>query len=169
MPDPLSSSSHAPQRSRSADLVAKVGRYAAGSVVATVCSELAFVLMYGPLHASPVWSTCVGWLAGAVPNYWLNRNWTWRQQGRPSLRKEVAPYVAIVAITLLLAAVATKGADAWLDGTGVSSAAKVVLVAGAFLGVYVAMFLVRFFLLDRLFARIEGTSEVEVGSRSQMR
>src|SRR3954451_23821380 len=66
----------------------KLARYSAGSVVATVCSEVTMVLLYGPLGVAPVWAAVFAWLAGAVPNYWLNRSWTWRRTGRPGLRDE---------------------------------------------------------------------------------
>jgi len=132
-----------------------VARYTGGSVVAAICSEAAFVVMYGVGHATPVWSSGVGWLAGALPNYWLNRSWTWRQRGRPSIRHEVLPYIAIIVGTLLLAMLVTHAVDGWLQGSTVSSSIRVFLVAGAFLGVYVVMFLLRFFLLDRMFGRLD--------------
>lgn len=125
--------------------------YAAGSVIAAACSELALLLCYGVLHLSPAWSSTIAWVAGAMPNYWLNRSWTWQRRGRPSLRHEVLPYVVIVLVTLLLAALATKGADAWLRDAGTSTTTRVVLVAAAFLGVYVVVFGLRYVLLDRLF------------------
>lgn len=132
----------------------KVLRYAGGSVVATVCSELAFVVVYGPLHAGPAWSSVLGWVAGALPNYWLNRSWAWQRQGRPSLRHEILPYVVIIGLTLLLATVVTRAVDGALTHADTASSARVVLVAGAFLGVYAVMFVLRFFLLDRMFARL---------------
>ena len=86
-----------------------------------------------------------------MPNYWLNRSWTWQRRGRPSLRHEVLPYVAIVLATLLLAAVVTsrrRRVAAWPRrvGHGANGA-----VAGAFLSVYVLMFVVRYLFFDRLF------------------
>ena len=132
----------------------KVLRYASGSVVATVCSELTFVVVYGPLHVGPAWSSFLAWLAGAVPNYWLNRSWTWQRQGRPSLRHEILPYLVIIGLTLLLATLVTRAVDAALTNADIASSARVVLVAGAFLGVYAVMFVLRFFLLDRMFARL---------------
>lgn len=132
----------------------KAARYAGGSVVATVCSELAFVLLYGPLHVTPGWSSVVAWLAGAVPNYWLNRAWAWRRRGRPSLRAELLPYALIVGFTLVLATLATRAADGALAGADISSGVRVSLVAATFFGVYVVMFVLRFFLFDRLFARL---------------
>ena len=151
--------SHGRADVRRGGLVGKVLRYAGGSVVATGCSELTLVVLYGFLHVSPVWSTCLAWVAGAVPNYWLNRSWTWRRRGRPSLVHEVVPYVAIVLVTLLLATLATRAVDAALKGDGTSSTLRVALVAGSFLAVYAAMFVIRFFAFDRLFAGLADAGD----------
>lgn len=140
----------------SGGLVSKLLRYAGGSAVATVCSEVTFVLLYGPLHVTPAWASVVAWLAGAVPNYWLNRSWTWRRTGRPRLRDELLPYLAIIGLTLLLATITTRWADRWLHSVDTSATVRVVLVAAVFLGVYVVMFVLRFLLLDRLFSRLHA-------------
>ncbi len=135
------------------ELGQKVLRYAAGSALATVCSEGAFLLLYGALDATPAVASGLGWLAGAVPNYWLNRTWTWRRRGTPSLKREVLPYVAIVLGTLLIAILATSFVHAAVTGRQVSSVVRLVLVGGTFLAVYGVAFLLRFFLLDHLFRR----------------
>ena len=135
-------------------LVPKLLRYLTGSVVATVCSEVAFVVLYGPLGAGTTWASVLSWLAGAVPNFWLNRNWAWQRTGRPSLRREVLPYAAIIVTTLVLATVLTHLADDWLHHEGVSSSVRVTLVAAVFLGTYVVVFALRFLLLERLFRRL---------------
>lgn len=129
----------------------RLSTYTAGSVIAAGCSELALVVCYGLLGMAPALSSTIAWLAGAIPNYWLNRSWTWQRRGRPSLRGELAPYVAIILVTLALAALVTRGVDSWLRGQGASGTTRTVLVAVAFLGVYVIMFVVRYLLLDRLF------------------
>ncbi len=126
-------------------------RYAAGSGIATVCSQVAFVVLYGPLHASPAAASALAWLAGAVPNYWLNRSWTWRRRGRPSLVREVLPYAVIVALTLLVAVAATSAVDALASSAALSPRARVAAVTGTYLAVYVLTFLLRYFLFDRLF------------------
>lgn len=131
----------------------KLWRYAGGSVVATVCSQLTFLLLYGVLDVAAGVTSVVAWFAGAVPNYWLNRAWTWQRTGRPSLRGELLPYAAIILGTLLLAVVTTEAVDRLLRGADVESGTRVALVTASFLGVYVVMFGVRFFLLDRLFTR----------------
>lgn len=134
-------------------LIRRVLRYATGSVVATVCSEVTFLLLYGVLGTSTTLASVVGWLAGAVPNFWLNRTWTWGRRGRPSVRRELAPYVAIVLVTLGLATLATSAAASALTRAGVGGDARSLLVGGTFLLVYVVVFVLRFLLLDRLFGR----------------
>ena len=139
-----------------AGTLGKVLRYGAGSVVATICSEVAFLALYGIADASTTWAAIVGWLAGAVPNYVLNRSWAWGIRGRPSLRYEVLPYLAIVLVTLGLAVVMTGAADRLVDKMDVSDLTQTLLVGTVFLGVYVVVFVVRFLLFDRLFSRHQG-------------
>jgi putative flippase GtrA len=100
------------------------------------------------------------WLAGAVPNYWLNRSWTWRRTGRPGLRDELLPYAAIIGLTLLIATVATQLVDTWLRSLHTDDTLRVTAVGAAFFGVYVVMFGVRFVLLDGMFGRLrtQGSS-----------
>src|SRR3954452_9378608 len=120
---PAAATAPAPHR-----LVPKLLSYFTGSVVATVSSEVVFVLLYGVLALGTTWASVVSWLAGAVPNFFLNRNWAWQRTGRPSLRHEVLPYVAIIVTTLVLATVATDLADRWLHQQGTSESVRVVLV-----------------------------------------
>jgi putative flippase GtrA len=165
MPGPADSSV-APATSEATRLVPKLLRYFTGSVVATVCSEVVFVVLYGLLDLGTTWSSVLSWLAGAIPNFWLNRNWAWQRTGRPSLRREVLPYAAIIVTTLVLATVLTHLAEVWLRHEGVSSSVRIALVAGVFLGTYVVVFALRFVLLERLFGRLharEAASSPEDG------
>ncbi|HET7069015.1 MAG TPA: GtrA family protein [Nocardioides sp.] len=147
-------SSVAPATQERLGLAPKLLRYFTGSVVATVCSEVTFVVLYGLLDVGTTWSSVLAWLAGAVPNFWLNRSWAWQRTGRPSLRREVLPYAVIIVATLLLATLMTHAADVWLHHQGVSSSVRVVVVATVFLGTYVVVFALRFLLLERLFTRL---------------
>lgn len=134
------------------ELLRKLVRYGAGSAVATVCSEVTFLTLYGALDTSTTLASILGWLAGAVPSYWLNRTWTWGRRGRPRLRTELVPYVVVVLATVALAVAATSAADAVLSGTTASSTVRSILVGAVFLLVYVLVFVLRFLLFDRLFA-----------------
>jgi putative flippase GtrA len=135
-------------------MLRKLSTYFAGSVVAAGCSELALLLCYAVLHLPAALSAVIAWLCGAIPNYWLNRRWTWQRTGRPDTRRELVPYAVIILGTLALAAVVTKAVDAALSGSG--TATRTTWVALAFLGVYVVVFLLRYLLLDRLFGRLEA-------------
>jgi putative flippase GtrA len=137
--------------------IGKLLRFGASSIVAVVCSETTFLLLYGPAHASSTVASVCAWIAGAIPNYWINRTWTWGRRGRPSMSRELVPYAAIVLGTLGLAIAATAIGDAVLRDHGVSDATRTGLVGAIYLGVYAAMFFVRFFLFDRMFARAERT------------
>src|SRR4051794_8101781 len=135
-------------------MLRKLSTYFAGSVVAAGCSELTLLLCYAVLHLPPTLSAVIAWLFGAVPNYWLNRRWTWQRTGRPDTRRELVPYAVIILGTLALAAVVTKAVDAALSDS--DTATRTTWVALAFLGVYVVMFLLRYLLLDRLFGRLNA-------------
>jgi putative flippase GtrA len=152
-PPDSSVSSAKPETGR---LVPKLLRYFTGSVVATVCSEVVFVVLYGLLGMGTTWASVLSWSAGAVPNFWLNRNWAWQRKGRPSMRDEVLPYTAIIVATLVLATLLTHLTDTWLQHQGVSSSLRVTIVAAVFLGTYVVVFALRFVLLDRMFARLHA-------------
>ncbi len=156
-----------PGPARRRGLQRRVVRYGAGSVVATVCSEVAFLLLYGAAGTSPTVASVLAWLAGALPNYWLNRSWTWGRRGRPQLRSELLPYLVIILTTLGLAVGATSLADAVLTDLDASRTVRSLLVGGTFLLVYAVVFLLRFVLLERLFGGPSGGTDP--GSRSTPR
>jgi putative flippase GtrA len=54
-------------------------RYTLGSAVAVVASETAFVACYGTGRLGTTASSAVAFVAGAIPNYLLNRSWVWRK------------------------------------------------------------------------------------------
>jgi putative flippase GtrA len=137
----------------------KVLRFGTGSIVATVCSQATFYLLYGPAGATTTVSSVLAWFAGAIPNYWINRSWTWGRRGRPSIRRELLPYAAIVLGTLVLAIVATSAVARALDSTSVSNGARTLVVTGTYFTVYAVMFVVRFVLFNRLFKGAETQAQ----------
>lgn len=126
-----------------------LSRFAAASVLATVISQVVFVLSYS-LGAAPTVATVLAWLAGAIPNFSLNRR-AWGGGGREALRGEIIRYAAISIGTALLAAAATHGAEILATATFPSSRpAQVAVVWGAYAGTYAVMFVLKFVLIDRL-------------------
>lgn len=152
---------------RTRELARKLLTFAGGSAVATVCSEAVLLLTYGVLHLGASLSAVLAWLAGAVPNYWLGRRWTWRRRDRPDLVAEVLPYVTVVLATLVLAVVTTRTVAGRLDAADVGHTEREIAVGAAFLGVYVAVFLLRFWLLDRVFARLRRRDLTTTSRRTE--
>ncbi|NHD17041.1 MULTISPECIES: GtrA family protein [Actinopolyspora] len=124
-------------------------RFAGASAVATISSQLVFLLSYS-LSSMPILSTVLGWLAGAVPNFLLNRR-TWGSRGRSGLRGELARFLPVSVATVLIAGTAANYAETLaLHLFAESAAPRVTLVWGAYLGTYLLMFVVKFFLMDRV-------------------
>jgi putative flippase GtrA len=92
----------------------------------------------------------LAFLAGAIPNWGLNRRWTWRRRGRPPLGREVLPYAAVVLSTAVAATALSGVADGWVRGLETPRSIQVALVGIAFLLPYGAVFLLKFMLFERL-------------------
>lgn len=153
--------SEAPPRSAlrrllNSGLVRKLSRYTAGSVVATVISECVFVVTYA-LGAAAAVASVAAFVAGAIPNYFLNRRWAWRRSGPHSMRQAVS-YTAVVLGTALLAVVATSLTEAWSRHAVSSHAVQVFFGAAAYFLTYAVMFLVKFALFDRVVFADRGES-----------
>ncbi|TWD80523.1 putative flippase GtrA [Kribbella amoyensis] len=141
-------------------------KYSASSVIAGVISELAFVLCYW-LGTRPLWASVIAFLAGALPNYVLNRRWAWGRTGRADRTRELLPYAIIVVVTALAAAAATSAADHWLRDRIASHTWQTILVSATFLATYGVMFILKFVLFDRyVFAKPAAARTPATTSRS---
>jgi putative flippase GtrA len=117
-------------------------KYSASSVVATVVSQLMFALCYW-FGTAAIVATLVAWLAGAIPNYVLNRRYTWGRSGQK------LPYTIIVIGSAVTAAIVTSVTDHLVQPID-SHALKTLLVTGSYLATYAVLFIVKFVLFDRL-------------------
>ena len=131
-------------------LAVRLAKFTAGSAVATVISEVAFLLMYGLLHAGTRLAGVVAFVAGAIPNWALNRRWTWQRRGRPRLGREVMPYVAVVIATAVAATALSGLADDWVRALDTPRSVQVGLVGMAYLLPFGVVFLLKFVLFERV-------------------
>jgi putative flippase GtrA len=130
----------------------RIFRYAAGSGVAALASEVTFVLVFGVLHGPTVAATVAAFLAGALPNWVLNRRWAWSRRDQVSVRREVLPYAAIVLGALAITTAGTTIVNAL--ASNLSHWTAVVLVDGTFVAITGCLFVAKFVLFDRVvFAR----------------
>jgi putative flippase GtrA len=123
-------------------------RYAAGSGVAALASEITFVLVFGVLHGPTAAATVAAFLAGVLPNWALNRRWAWSRRDQVDVRREVLPYVAIVLGALAITTAATTLVNEL--ASGLSHWASVVLVDGTFVAITGCLFIAKFVLFDRV-------------------
>jgi putative flippase GtrA len=137
-------------------------RFAAGTVVSTACSQLAFVLLFGIVGASAAVSGAVAFLAGAVPNFLIHRFWTWRRSGPVEMRRELLPYLAVITVSGLVAISITTGVDRFVGTTIDDHALRTTVDTVVFSLSYLPLFVLKFALLDRL---VFGCSDDDRPSR----
>jgi putative flippase GtrA len=131
-------------RGRSSRLGVRFGRYTLGSVVAVVSSEIAFVLCFGSGLLGTTASSAVAFVAGAIPNYVLNRSWAWGRRGRVRVGREVLLYAIVSLASFVASALATGWASHVAPHVTDSHALRTTLVAGAYLATYAVLFLAKF-------------------------
>ncbi len=129
----------------SVDRAQTAGRYLAVSMVNNVNHQGLLFL------ANSVWGWPGGWanlFAGflaSIPAYLLSRAWVWRVRGRKhDFRREILPFWGIALFGLVVSSVFAEIADRWF-GAGL-------FVNLATLLAYFLVWLVKFVLLDRMFA-----------------
>jgi putative flippase GtrA len=124
-------------------LAGRLTRYTLGSFVAATTSAIVFASMYA---ASIGTTTCsvTAFVAGAIPNWVLNRRWAWRRKGRVKVRKEVLGYAATSGACLLAASVATAWTKTQAQSLDVSHWVRVALVTGSYMAVFALTFLLKF-------------------------
>jgi len=116
-------------------------RYTGGSIVAFATSEVAFVLCYASGGVGTTAAAVVAFMAGAVPNYVLNRRWVWKRRGRVRVWREVVLYAAISVVSIVAAAAATGWATNMVHG---SKAIHTVAAAAAYFVTYGVLFIAKF-------------------------
>lgn len=142
-------------------------RFAAGSAVGTVCSQLTFLLLFGLMGTPAAVSGAAAFLAGAVPNFVIHRFWTWRRSGRVGVRREIAPYLAVIALNGLVATGVTAGTDRLVGGSIDDHAVRTVVLAVIFGASYVLLFVLKFAVLDRLVFSSKDDAEAARTERSR--
>lgn len=168
--DTLSSPLHLRLRAlRRSPLGLRVTRYSIGSIVALVTSEITFALCYTAGLGTTVCSV-VAFVAGAVPNWVLNRRWAWRRRGRPSLRREILPYVATSIISLVASSAATGWTNHQIRHTVASPGLRTAAVTAAYLVTFAVLFVAKFLLYEWvIFTERHGSPPPEAGrSRHQV-
>jgi len=124
-------------------------RYSAGSIVAYLMSGAVFYAAVNWLDWGAITSTVVAFVAGAIPNWVLNRRWAWQRRGRDRFAKETTMYVVVTGLSLALTALATKLAAHWVDGMHTSDMARDMLLTSTYMFAQIVMFVLKYVAYDR--------------------
>jgi len=133
-------------------------KYALVSVVATITSLTILGLLVGVFGWPSVWANVLATAIGTVPSFELNRRWVWSQRGQRPRLAQVVPFCALSLSGLLVStfAVHVAGDATSSSGTLVHTAA----VEAANFGSYGALWLVQFFLCDKVLFKTRVPTEI---------
>ncbi|MFL5831019.1 MAG: GtrA family protein [Solirubrobacteraceae bacterium] len=152
-----------PQKIR-AVLERRFARFAVSSMVAATTSAIVFAVLY-VLGASTTACSIAAFFAGAVPNWTLNRRWTWKVEGRIAFGREILAYLIVSAATLVILSLVTQWTHDHVQGIPAGHGIRVALVTGSYFGVLAVLYGVRFFLYNHWI--FSGQSRVRAALRSR--
>jgi putative flippase GtrA len=153
-------------RLRASALASKITKYAIGSVIALVTSVIVFALLY-VLHVSTTWCSILAFIAGAAPNWILNRRWAWGVRGEVEILREIVGYVIVSVLVLIASSAATGWAQDHVQGIAPGHGVRVILVTAAYVAVQAFFFAVKFVVYEHwVFA---GRSRLRAAVRSRHR
>jgi putative flippase GtrA len=156
--------SDAYKRARESAFAGKITRYAIGSVVALVTSIVVFALCYVAGLSTTVCSI-LAFLAGAIPNWILNRRWAWQIRGQVEVLREIVAYIAISLIVLVASAAATGWTKHAVKGLTHPHGLRVLLVTSSYVLVQAVLFVAKFMIYEHwVFA---GRSRLRAALRSR--
>jgi putative flippase GtrA len=133
--------------------IAKFVRYSAASVVAVVVGQTILLTCFVVIGLSAVVSNITAVTLGTIPNYLINRAWTFKRSGTHSVTREVIPFWSMAILGLILSTISVAWVDRTYDGNPL-------LVSAANFAAFGVLWVARFVILDRiLFAPLAQTTE----------
>jgi putative flippase GtrA len=151
-------------RLRRSVLGRRIARFAISSMVAATTSAVVFAVLY-VMGASTTACSITAFVAGAIPNWTLNRRWTWKVDGRVAFGREILAYVVVSASTLVALSLATGWTHRHVQDIPAGHGIRVMLVTGSYFAVLALLYGVRFFLYE--FWIFSGRSRVRAALRSR--
>jgi putative flippase GtrA len=88
--------------------VLRIWRYLVGSGVAFVTSTVAMYVCVSWFSLGAITAATIAFVAGAIPNWALNRSWAWQKRGREGIRRETALYALISLVSWAVSVAITK-------------------------------------------------------------
>jgi putative flippase GtrA len=146
-------------------LSARITRYTLGSVVAAGTSAIVFAILY-VMGVGTTACSIVAFIAGAIPNWILNRRWAWRVEGRIAFGREIVAYVVVSALTLFITSETTAWTQRHVQSIPAHHGIRVLLVTASYLAVFAVLFVARFAVYEVWI--FSGRSRVRAAVRSRI-
>lgn len=167
--EPLSGPLALYERLKGSRLVVKVTRYAIGSVVALATSVIVFALLLDAGVGTTA-DSILAFIAGALPNWILNRRWAWERTGELNVAREVIGYTLISLVALAASSAGTGWVDALLRRhLGHQQSLRVLLVTLAYVAVQGLLFGAKFIAYDAYVFAEGGSLRIALGGRRASR
>jgi putative flippase GtrA len=128
--------------------VAKVLRYSGASVISVAVGLLVLGINIDVFHLSPTVANVVAIAVCTVPSFELNRRWVWRLHGRSDAGQFI-PFCLLSVAGLVLSTLAVRYAGE--HSAGLANPWHTGVVDGANLFAYALLWVIRYFILDRVF------------------
>lgn len=118
-------------------------KYSAASLSGVVTSQVVLIFCVVVLDIVAEWANVIAVTAGAVPNYMINRAWTFNKRGTHSVTREVLPFWGMAFLGLLLSTLAVGWADDAFGGNPLA-------LSAANIGAFGVLWVAKYFVLDKL-------------------
>ena len=147
---------------------AKLTKYAIGSVLALTTSVIVFAIMDWMGIRTGI-DSAAAFIAGAIPNWILNRKWAWRMEGRAEFLREILAYTVISVVVWAASTWATGNSQNWAHhhiapGNGL----RVIITTAAYVFVQAVFFVVKFVIYDKWVFAGQSRLRAAVRSRHQV-
>jgi putative flippase GtrA len=134
--------------------VLKLAKYSTASVAGVLVGQATLIFCLEVLDWAAVPANLASVSFGCIPNYTINRYWTWQQSGENRLWGEVVPFWAMAILGVILSMLAVAYADRTWGGT--------FAVAVANLSGFAVLWVAKFFVLDKLMWKVVHDLHPEV-------
>ena len=142
----------------------RITRYTLGSVIAAATSAVVFALLY-ILGVGTTACSVAAFVAGAIPNWILNRRWAWKLRGRVAFGREIVAYVIISVLSLVATSLATGWTQHQVQTLPAHHGYRVALVTASYLAVFAILFVAKFAVYEVWI--FSGRSRVRAALRSR--
>jgi len=134
------------------------------SAISALVSLVVLTIVYGVLRLwTEVLSTLFANVVAGVPSYLLNRQWVWGKTGRSHIWREILPFWVMSLTGIGFALYTASLAHDFADSHHLHHLARTALVVGANVSAFGILWLLKFLILNRLFAQI---ADAEVGAET---